>query len=341
MPSASEPSAVLAARSLADALLRPQAESVDVSGVPRSHLDAVAAAGLYGPLEPAVSRAVVELLAGADGSTWFVTAQHALPLLQAGAAGHPRLPGLVDGSTPAGVAFAHLRRSPCPVTATRVDGGWRFDGTVDWTSGWGLVDLLLLGGRTPSGELVFALLPAVGQPGLAASAPLQLSAMQATQTVRLTLTGVRADDADVTLVVDAAEWLEADRLRTANAGPHTVGLVREAVDRLAQTGERRGEAAASALAVRLGERGEQLRAEAYRLVDDVDAAECVPERLAVRAALLELAVRATTALVTAVGGSATSRTSAPQRLAREATFHLVQAQTPAVREATLRRLAEL
>ncbi|MCW2608531.1 MAG: acyl-CoA dehydrogenase, partial [Frankiales bacterium] len=234
MPSASDAAALLA-----DTLLRPQAEHVDLHGVPRSHLDAVAAAGLYGPLPAVTSREVVELLAGADGSTWFVTAQHALPLLQATAAGHPLLPGLLDGSTPSGVAFAHLRRTPCPVRATRVDGGWRFDGTVDWTTGWGLVDLLLLGGATDDGRFVFALLPAVEQPGLAASAPLQLSAMQGTQTVRLTLTGLRADDADVTLVADAPAWLEADRLRTANAGPHTVGLVREAVARLAAVAARR------------------------------------------------------------------------------------------------------
>ena len=36
------------------------------------------------------------------------------------------------------------------VTATRVDGGWRFDGAVDWTTGWGLVDVFLLGGLRPT-----------------------------------------------------------------------------------------------------------------------------------------------------------------------------------------------
>jgi hypothetical protein len=54
---------------------------------------------------------------------------------------------------------------------------------------------------------------------------------------------------------------------------------------------------------------------------------------------LELVVRAATALVTATGGSAMSLDAAPQRLAREALFQLVQAQTAPVREATLRQLA--
>lgn len=277
---------------------------------------------------------MVELLAGADGSTWFVTAQHALPLLQATAAGHPRAAGLADGSTPSGVAFAHLRRTPCPVTATRVPGGWRFDGTVDWTTGWGLVDLLLLGGRTDDDRLVFALLPAVSQPGLTVSAPLRLAAMQGTRTVRLALDGLQAADDDVTLVVDAATWLEADRCRTANAGPHTFGLLREAVARLRDLGR------ADALAARLGERTEELRAQAYRLLDDVAPDEALEERLAVRAEALTLAVTATTALVAVSGGSAMDLARAPQRLAREALFHLVQAQTAPVRAATLDRLQD-
>jgi hypothetical protein len=42
--------------------------------------------------------------------------------------------------------------------------------------------------------------------------------------------------------------------------------------------------------------------------------------------------------VTATGGSAISASSPAQRLAREALFHLVQAQTGPVREAVLQRL---
>ncbi|MCU1691128.1 MAG: acyl-CoA dehydrogenase [Frankiales bacterium] len=334
MPSASE-----AARALADDLLRPQAERVDVEGVPRSHLDAVARAGLYGPQPPPVAREVTELLAGADGSTWFVVTQHGLPLLQAGEAQHPSLPGLVDGSTPAGVAFAHVRRPGRPaVTVTRDGSGWRFDGAVDWTTGWGVVDLLLLGGTTDDGRLVFALLPAVDQPGLT-TAPLQLAAMGGTRTVRLVLEGLRVDDAAVTLVADRGGWLAADALKTANVGPHTFGLLRETVRRLRATAERREDATAASLAERLDARTEELRGSAYVLLDDVAPAERLDERLALRATALQLAVTATSGLVTATGGSAMSLSAPPQRLAREALFHLVQAQTAPVRAATLRALA--
>lgn len=234
------------------------------------------------------------------------------------------------------MAFAHLRRRPCPVTATRTAGGWRFDGAVDWTTGWGVVDLLLLGGATDDGRFVFALLPARDVPGLVAT-PLALAAMGGTRTVRLDLDGVQASDDDVTLVADAAAWREADRLKTANAGPHTFGLLREAVHRLASVGERRDDAGAQAAAERLGSAAEELRARAYALLDDVAPGERVQERLQVRAAALDLAVRATSALVAASGGSAMALSAAPQRLAREALFHLVQAQTPPVRAALLDR----
>ena len=52
-----------------------------------------------------------------------------------------------------------------------------------------------------------------------------------------------------------------------------------------------------------------------------------------------LAVRATTALVTVGAGRSMLLDSAAQRLARVALFLLVQGQTAAVREATLRELA--
>ena len=50
---------------------------------------------------------------------------------------------------------------------------------------------------------------------------------------------------------------------------------------------------------------------------------------------LVMAKVSATALVAATGGAAMSLDAAPQRLAREAVFYLVQAQTPPVRQAVL------
>jgi hypothetical protein len=54
---------------------------------------------------------------------------------------------------------------------------------------------------------------------------------------------------------------------------------------------------------------------------------------------LSLARRATDALMAASGGGAMALTHPAQRLSREATFYLIQAQTGSLRAATLRRVA--
>lgn len=345
------------ALALADELLRPAAERVDRSVVPRAHVDAWAAEGLLGlagprshgggGAPPAVVREVVEVIAGACGATWFVTAQHALPLAAVAASPDEALrdrwlPGLCSGQVLAGVGVAQLRRpGPPAVTATRVDGGWRFDGRVGWLTSWGICDVLLLGGVTGDGRTVLVLVPAAEAPGLTASAPLALAAMSATRTVALDLDGLVVPDAEVVDVQPTDRWRAADAAKTANAGPHTFGLQREAVRRMDETAARRGDATAAALAQQLGREGDRLRRVAYVLLDDVPADEQLDDRLAVRASALELVVRTTTALVAATGGGAMVLDAAPQRLAREAVFHLVQAQTAPVREATLQLLRDV
>ncbi len=339
------------AQRIADELIRPRAEEVDRTVVPRSHLDAWAAEGLLGLAGPRayggaqapapVVREVMEILAGACGATWFVAVQHALPLLSLAACDNEdlkdrRLRALCTGDLLAGVAFAHLRRPGQPVVrATRVDGGWRFDGHVGWMTSWGICDVVLLAGRTDDDRVVFVLVDAVDGKGVTSSEPLQLMAMQATRTVTLDLDGLHVPDADVVQVLDAASWLELDAQRSANPTPHSFGLQRECVRRLADTASRRDDGTAAALAHALGQEGERLRKVAYTLLDDVPPEELLEDRLAVRASSLELVVRTATALVAATGGSAMALDAAPQRLAREAVFHLVQAQTAPVREATL------
>ena len=357
MTTATSTPPVLLARQIADDLLRPGAEQVDRTVVPRSHIDAWSAAGLLGLAGPRayggaeaparVVRQVVEVLAGACGATWFVATQHAMPLamLTGSSNAHLReclLRPLCTGEVLSGVAVAHLRRpGPPAVTAARTPGGWRFDGHVGWMTGWGICDVFLLGGISPDGEIVTVLVPAQDAAGLRASEPLQLAAMSATRTVTLELDGFRVADADVVDVKSRSEWLAADATKTANPSPHVFGLQRECVRRLAETAATRSDQTAALLAEQLRDEGERLRAVAYTLLDDVPAAERVEDRLAVRASALELVVRTATALVTATGGSAMALDAAPQRLAREALFCMVQAQTAAVREATLQLFREV
>ncbi len=346
-----DPGPVARARRLADELIRPQAEQVDCSVVPRTHLDAWGRAGLLGlagprsagggQAPPAVVREVTEVLAAACGSTWFVATQHVTPLVTLSASDNATLRdrllhGMCTGEVLAGVAIAQLRRpGPPAVTATRTASGWRFDGSVAWMTGWGICDVFLLAGLTPDAEVVQVLVPAQAGGGLTASSRLPLAAMAATGTVILELEGFSVDRADVVAVGDLENWLAKDAAKTANAGPHVFGLHRECVARLLETSSRRDDATAAALAQQLAQEGQRLRRVAYTLIDDVPPDEAIADRLAVRAAALDLVVRSATALVAATGGSAMSLDAAPQRLLREAVFSLVQGQTGPVREATL------
>jgi len=344
---------VAAAAALAASVLAPAAADVDENGVPRSHLDAIARAGLLGVVAPTsaggagagapVLREVTEILAGADAATWFVQAQHHSPVRMLAAnpdtpAAGRHLPKLATGELIAGIAFSHLRRFPDrPVTATRTRTGWRFDGVAPWYTGWGLNDVAFIAGVTGDDQVVFGVVPARKGAGLTARAKLRTSGLDAAQTVVLQIDGVHVDDADVALVQPVADWLAADGETSANANPAIFGVGRSALALLRETGVGRDEPEAVHAADVLRTRLDDVRARAYDLADAPDAD--VGARLAARAEALDVLIAITTAAVAANSGPAMGRAHPAQRKAREALFLLVQAQTAAGRAATLTRLA--
>jgi len=89
----------------------------------------------------------------------------------------------------------------------------------------------------------------------------------------------------------------------------------------------------------MAERAADRRAQAYALLTSVPRLERVTERAALRGELGELTVRAANALVAARSGSALLAESPEQRWAREASFHLIQAQTAQIRVAQLAAFA--
>jgi alkylation response protein AidB-like acyl-CoA dehydrogenase len=351
--------AVEAAARLARDVLAPHAAAADdpARGVDPAHLAQLADAGLYSVGIPAeeggldgdarVERETIELLSGACGATWFVHTQHERPqsaarglLATPGPAAARYRAGLASGRTRAGIALAHLRRPGPPVLRATPDGtGWRFTGTADWCTGWGLVDLVMIAAVAPDDRIVLALLPARDRRDLRASAPLRLSVMGGTRTVALTLDDLAVDGDNVVAVLDGAAYRADDAVRTANATPALLGLLRRVVVALAALGEERGRPEAVHAAFHLGGHGAALRTRVHELLFDLPPADRVPERTALRGELAGLTVRAAQSLVAARSGSALLADSPEQRWAREASFHLVQAQTAAVRAAQLTALA--
>ena len=282
--------------------------------------------------------------------TWFVVTQHQMPQAVArgtlglerwtpGAAADRHHSGLASGRTRAGIAVAHLRRPGPPAVRADPDGaGWRFSGSSDWCTGWGLIDVVMIAGTAPDDRVVLALVPAREAEGLRAGAPLRLSVMGGTRTVPLTMDDVAIGSDDVLAVVDGPVWRAADDARTANAMPAAVGLLRRVLVALAASGDERGSPEAVHTALHLGSHAAALRARAYELLLGTPAGERTAERTALRGELAALAVRAAHALIAARSGSALLADRPEQRWAREAAFHLVQAQTATVRAAQLSAL---
>jgi alkylation response protein AidB-like acyl-CoA dehydrogenase len=333
-------------------VVAPQAAHADAEGVGRDVLDALAAAGLLGtPLDPPASqRELAELLAGADATTWFCWVQHQTPMrtLEGDVAGlvtgapidlrDELLPGLRSGRILGAVAFAHVRRpGPANPVATRVAGGWRLDGTLDWVTSWDIADVVLVmaqGAGEDAGQLVCCYLPAGRSgrttPGLVPGPALDLLAMSGTHTRPVRLDGVHVPDARVGAVLDRDAWLAQDALRTAEANPSAFGVARGAIADLHDIAERRADEGMAELAHDLVLECRALRARAYASGDS-----SVPARLATRAASLDLAARAAMAVVTARSGAAMTRGCSAERRLREAMFLQVQAQTAATRQASL------
>ena len=333
---------VARARRLADDLLAPHAEQVDRTQVPASHLAEIRRSGLLGLNAPreyggaaapdAVVRETAEILAGACCSTWFVQTQHHTPVLTLAKSEGPvrerLLARLASGELLSGVAYAHLRSHPrTPVRVTRDRGGWRFDGSVPWYTGWGLNDVMLLAGVTDTDEALFAFTEAREQPGLRASEPMRLAALTASRTVSLELHGLWLPEEAVALRTPYHRWAAADRLKTVNANPAVFGVAEAALPLL-------DEETAVPLRARLSE----VRGRAYALAADAPPHGRVAERLALKTQAYEVLQAATTAAVVSAGGRSMLLTHRAQRLAREALFLLVQGQTRESRMAHLNAL---
>jgi alkylation response protein AidB-like acyl-CoA dehydrogenase len=317
--------AVRAATDIAEAILYPSAMSVDAAqSIPAGHLDALAAAGLYGIAGPAEygGRAadpvtfwrVIEIMASGCLATTFVWLQHHGAVRALAAAPNEELRAawlgpLVQGRQRAGVALAGGWPGPPLLRARRIAGGYELDGTAPWVTGWGLVDVLYTLARTEDGSLVAALLPATAGASLAARR-LNLVAVSASATVELTFSRHRVPDELVCSVFPHADWLARDAAGLRPNGSLALGVA-------ARSCQLAGQRALT----------EQLRAVRDRL-DGADA-QAMP---AARSAAAEFAFRAAGAAVATAGSRGILAGQHPQRLAREAQFLLVFGSRPAIKE---------
>lgn len=347
--------AVLAtATHIADDALFPTAEEIDRAEIiPRSRFDILAEAGLFGlagpaehgylDLEPRAARRVIATIGGGCGATFFCWVQHH-GVVRTVRASHREelrdtlLPQLCSGSSIAGVAFAHLRRTDRrAITATRLDAGWRFDGHAPWATSWGVADVFAIAAETGAGELVWGLIPGVESATVRPTA-LSLPVFAATGTVALDFDGCVVPDDQIIAVEHLDAWRTADRRRASVGQPAVLGVADRAI-RLLRSAQRNDHdaagPAANALAAELASRWERDDEVLAALADPSSGDEVLNAASTHRAACLGLAHRSTTALLAAVGGGGMDLAHPAQRLAREAMFYVIQAQTTDGRDAVL------
>jgi alkylation response protein AidB-like acyl-CoA dehydrogenase len=320
--------AVGRARQIADEVLFPSAMNVDAADrVPPGHLEALAAAGLYGLAGPvsaggqdvdlATFCTVTEIMAGGCLATTFVWIQHhsavrALAGSQNSGLRAGWLEPLCLGTRRAGIALGGARPGPPLLRARAVGGGYVFDGTAPWVTGWDMIDVVHTLARDDSGNLIAALLPAAESATLAATR-LDLVAVNASRTVELGFTAHFVPAELVSAVVPHAEWLARDVAGLRPNGSLSVGV-----------------AARCCQLIGPGPLEAELASVRARL--DAAGPASMP---AARAAAAELAFRAAGALATAAGSRSILAGEHPQRLAREALFLLVFGSRPAIKESLI------
>ena len=320
-----------AARVLADEVLLERALDVDAAGtVPEHNLDLLRDAGFYGLWTPTevggcgfgeLERLpILEALAGGCLTTAFVWAQHG-----GGSANAARTPlgsalheqwarALATGEARSGVAFAHvLRPEPC-LFAERSGDGWLLRGVAPFVTGWGHIDAVLVAAHDAD-RLVWMLIPVTEARALT-SRRLRLAAVDSSVTVELHFDGHAVIDDHVVEVIAYDEWHSFYRQGLRTNGALMLGVASRALTLLGP----------SPLDVEVDAARDALHA-----ADVDDMAEC-------RAQVGYVGIRATSALVSAVGGRAITVAHHAQRLAREALFLLVQGQTADIRAGHLRRL---
>jgi len=320
------------ARAIADEALFPRALATDVADlVPRDLLDLLAAEGFYGmsapaevggwALETAATHAIIEAFAGGCLTTTFVWIQHHNVVRAVAASGlrDAWLAPLATGARRAGISRAGERPGP-PMLTVRADGhDLVLDGEAPWVTGWGRIDVVLVGARDGE-DVARVLLDATDAPGLTVT-PLSLVAVNAAGTVTLRFEGVRVPASRLVEREAAAAAAARDPIGLRTNGSLALGIA----DRCARL------ARAPEVGAALGRAVDDARA----ALDAADA-DGLPHA---RALAADLAWRAAGALTVDQGARAVLAGDHPGRLAREAQFVLVFGTRASIRDELLGALA--
>lgn len=344
-----------AARRVGETALGPSAQEADRAPGPLSaNMRALADAGLlgmslpreYGGLDASgpTQREVTEILASYCGVTTFTQAQHHGPSRMICNGPNRQLkdallPDLARGARMCAVSFAHLRRPGPPILrAEPADGGYRLNGTNPWVTGWGLMTQVVMGATLPDGRFVYVWVPGNrhdfpdlfaeatplnGEWGeLRASAP-ALCAMNASATVELVCDNLFVPAAHKLSESDRETLQRNDRNGVLGATAMPIGCAMGSIRLLCATQERRPLPAISRAAQSFARELDEVRAQIRDRNTRSSEPDFFTHAVALRAHVIDLAVRAAHAAVAANSGGANNLSHPAQRLYREAMFYTI------------------
>lgn len=288
-------------------------------------------------------RAFQEEVARVSGALAFLQTQHqsAVSMIAKsphGAVKDEWLPRMADGSALMGIGFSQLRRPGTPlVTAEPVEGGYQFNGHVPWITGHSFFPHYLLAGQLADGRAVFGIAPFTEGGQARFSQPMELSAMEAAQTVTAELENLLIPTERIVDIKPPGWIMKSDLINITLQGYFAIGCARGGIDEVRAQAEMRSaeslREAANGLEAEVNACRTQMRA-SMAVVEE----QATESRLSLRAWAIELATRCAHAAVVATGGAANLRDNPANRLLRESLVFSVSAQTGPIRDATLHRL---
>jgi alkylation response protein AidB-like acyl-CoA dehydrogenase len=328
------------AHTIAEEVLFPAALDVDAQAIiPSGHFDLLAAQGFYGlagdPARggievdfPSFVR-ILETLSGGCLTTTFTWIQHHSVVRGLTTTANvdlrdKYLDGALRGELRGAVAFAGAIPQPPRLWATATDGGWLLSGEAPFVTGWDLVDVLQISARNTAvragqstGTIVTGLVDAQAGAGITVE-PLRMVAVGGSNTVRLRFADYVLPAEKVIAEVSHRDFLANQHLSVRRSGCLAMGVAGRCIRMIGEVGQ---------------PVAELLLAEQDVIRDRLDAGLSDPATLpAARAAASELAYRCAGALVVAVGSAGILAHQHAQRLVREATFTLVAAGRPKIKD---------
>lgn len=232
-----------------------------------------------------------------------------------------------------GVGFSQLRRPGKPMMrAIPVPGGYQLEGEIPWVTGFGIFEEFIVGATLPGGEALYGLVPLESRQTLEFSKPLNLMAMQSTNTVQARFKGWFLPSDRLVTIKPSDAIHQGDRQKVLHHGFFAIGCAQGALDILANHPQ--ASPVIEDTWQELSPIVNNCREEMLNLLKS----SCFPEKLQLRAKAINLAHRCAHIAVVSVGGAANVFSHPAGRVYREALLFSVSGQTPAVKEATLNSL---